>query len=569
MLNIPNQIITLFKTDSVRKNFRVIFPNGECTDLTNDDIVAGTVQFTESICSKDVLQFGLAESSRIQFECVNVPNVYGAVIECAIEIDTSSLSTADITSIQANQGDGVLVLENDSDIGFGYYRVPYGTFTITSCPRSSGAMWKRRVEAYTQIKDGESFIKDAIAFGSSRPSLDVNLFALAVGTSNNDLGILTDNGTIPMVQQAPSWTTTADWWIDAENYYSFEIDSATVYEATSPSYVVARITCEFDTTGMQQVYDDLKSYGAPDDDVELAKALLQPHYTFYLTGRPPELHAFGNPNDTGYMPYFDLFTSFSFVVPITVNASLKLNGTTIKSYTFTNVSNNVVMKDYVLSNNVLNLVNASYEPTNTRSDGRKTYIDTANLNDIYNGALELLALFGKCGRNGANDYVGLSKASPVAVDPEEYASLWWDEFDISPIGSILITYNDIDVGQEQTIEYTFGGGLSTYDLTNNYILKNLALSATNDLSGQSLSDFVTSLLDTYFVPNVADIAFTPVQLDALGLPYLESGDYLEIDDGNGGTVGTYIMNHTITGEQLLMDNVESKGGEIIGNVRSA
>ena len=567
MLNIPNQIINLFKTDSVRKNFRVHFPNGENADLTNSDIVAGSVQFTESICSKDVLQFGLAESSRIQFECVNVPNVYGAEIECGIEIDTSSLSAGDISAIQGNPGDGVLVLENDSDTGYGFYRVPYGIFTVTNCPRSAGAMWKRRVEAYTQIKYGESFIKDAIAFGSSRPTLNVNLFALAVGTSNNDLGILTDNGTIPMTLQSPSWITTADWWVDSENYYSFEIDSATVYEVTSPSYVISRITCEFDTTGMDRVYEDMKSYGAPDNDIELAKALLQPHYTFYLTGRPPLLYAFGNPNDTGFMPYFDLFTSFAFVVPVSVNASLKLNGTTIKSYSFTNVSSNVVMKDYVFSNSILNLVNASYEPTNTDGVGRKTYIDTANLNEIYNGALELLGLFGKCGRNGANDYVGLSKASPIALNTDDYASLWWDEFNISPIGSVKLTYKDIDLGQEQTINYEFGGGLSEYDMTDNYILKNLAISAS-DLIGQTLQEYVTGLLDTYFILNIQDVAFTPVTLEMLGLPYLEAGDYLEIDDGNNGTVGTYIMNHTISGEQLLFDDIESKGGEIIGNTRS-
>ena len=124
MLTVPATIQTLFKTDSVRKNFRVHFPNGENADLTNSDIISGSVRFTESVCSKDVLQFGLAEASRIEFECFNVQNIYGMTIECGIEVDTSSLSAAQISAIQGNPGDGTLVLVGDSDIGYGFYRVP-------------------------------------------------------------------------------------------------------------------------------------------------------------------------------------------------------------------------------------------------------------------------------------------------------------------------------------------------------------------------------------------------------------------------------------------------------------
>jgi hypothetical protein len=154
------------------------------------------------------------------------------------------------------------------------------------------------------------------------------------------------------------------------------------------------------------------------------------------------------------------------------------------------------------------------------------------------------------------------------MSTDEYSTLWWDEYDIAPIGSVTLTYMDIDLNEEQTITYEFGDGISEYDMTDNYLLKNLAVSK-NDLTNQTVEEFVTGLLDTYFIPNITDIAFTPVQLSSLGLPYLEAGDYLEIDDGNGGTVGTYIMSRTLSGVQFLEDDIESKGGEIIGNVRSA
>lgn len=112
MLNVPNSIKALYQTDGVRKNFRVHFPNGEMADITNDNVVQESVKFTESLCSQSTFKFGLAEASVLEFETVGVGNMFGMTIEAAMEIDTSSLSAADISAIQADEGDGSLVVGN-------------------------------------------------------------------------------------------------------------------------------------------------------------------------------------------------------------------------------------------------------------------------------------------------------------------------------------------------------------------------------------------------------------------------------------------------------------------------
>ena len=149
MLNVPETVKALFKADGVRKNFRVQFPNGELPDITNDNIVQESVKFTESLCTQDVLKFGLTEASVIEFETVGVANMYGMTIECGIEIDLSSLSASEIAEIAAGSWDGIYVSESDSDIGFPFFRVPYGVFRVESCPRDHQAMTHRRVQAYT------------------------------------------------------------------------------------------------------------------------------------------------------------------------------------------------------------------------------------------------------------------------------------------------------------------------------------------------------------------------------------------------------------------------------------
>ena len=124
MLTIPGTIETLLTQAAVRKNFRVEFPDGEHSDLTNTSILKESVQFTESVCSENVFKFGCTERSTISFTAVGVPNIKGCRIRCSIEIDTSSLTAAQISAIQSGTYDGTLVLAADSDLGYGYYRIP-------------------------------------------------------------------------------------------------------------------------------------------------------------------------------------------------------------------------------------------------------------------------------------------------------------------------------------------------------------------------------------------------------------------------------------------------------------
>ena len=164
MLNIPSAVKGLFSLDDCFKNFHVHFPNGETTDLNNADVVAESVRFTESLCSQQYFKFGLSEASSIEFETVGVPNIRGAVIQCAMEIDVTSLGASWVTN---NPVDATLdflqpqtVVLPDSRYG---YRVPYGEFIVDTCPRSHGAMMHRQITAYSkmplenmEILDGET-----------------------------------------------------------------------------------------------------------------------------------------------------------------------------------------------------------------------------------------------------------------------------------------------------------------------------------------------------------------------------------------------------------------------------
>lgn len=148
MLNIPSAVKARLKRDDIKKNFRVQFPNGEYNDITNENIVWESVAFSESICSQDAFRFGLAESSRIEFETVGIGNMLGMTIRCFCEVD---LTGEDVSSMVDWSGDGETVALADSDLGYAFFRIPYGEFMVKSCPRSHEAMTHRKVTAISTL----------------------------------------------------------------------------------------------------------------------------------------------------------------------------------------------------------------------------------------------------------------------------------------------------------------------------------------------------------------------------------------------------------------------------------
>lgn len=135
MLNIPVEIKNLLKTNTATKNFRVTFPNGERADIINENLVAESVHFTESVMSQDKFKLGLCESPVIEFEAFNIENIKGKKIECYYEIYCDS--TVD---------DAVYRDDLDAYV----YPIPLGVFYVDSCQKEA-KMNMRRVVAYGEM----------------------------------------------------------------------------------------------------------------------------------------------------------------------------------------------------------------------------------------------------------------------------------------------------------------------------------------------------------------------------------------------------------------------------------
>ena len=566
MLTVPAQIQALFKTDGINKNFRVHFPNGENADLTNADIVTESVRFTESVCSKEVFQFGLSERSQIEFECVNVQNIYGMTIECGIEIDTTSLSAADISTIAGNPGDGVLVLEAASDIGYGFYRVPYGTFIVDKCPRSHGAMWRRQVSAYSPnyiVKPTLSALtQKKFNFTSQTGNkMVLNLYAFNAGEAGSLDGL---NYTTASTTTPTSTNTNISEAICTVggNQYVLVMETVTS-KTTSPLYAnvsLIRSTCTYDDAFLTWITNNIPA-GAEINDIVMRRA--KPHIRWgsnYTDG-----FILPDPEDTGIIyPYATNIDDYYYIeYTSSVKCHIERNGTTIASTQTFTPCDNINGTRYTLTGEQRGMILA-FDPTFGVA-GQYRYFDSIDWGAMYDGQLEINGAFGRPARMGGIEVIHLATTSPENITPAMYSELWWDDYSIDAIGTVRISYYDADEQTEQTVNYVIGSGTSVYDMTSNYMLKHLAATAAD--IGAPILDYVESLIDNYFVPNITGVAFTPTDMTMIGLPYLEAGEYLAVDDSDGGTVSTYMLRRSISGLQTMFDTVEASGGEIIAGVQ--
>ena len=649
MLNIPESVKTLFKRDGVRKNFRVHFPNGELPDITNDNVVQESVKFTESLCSQDVLKFGLTEASVIEFETVGIPNMYGMTIECGIEIDLSSLPASELSAIEADQGEGTYVALADSDIGYAFYRVPYGVFRIESCPRDHQAMAHRKVQAYSaggysignpyEEKKTQRFFPNNV-YDPSLSNLAISNLFYESDESMASAGFehiaLTQLATTPTTKcggyNIPTDSTSLSLGIIVE----YEIwgnksinEYYPRYELLEPNDLYG-VELNYDYSSLfKTIVDKLKQQGAKssgrvtvvkgqyDTETityssydELVYALLGTAFKSNFMGYSPLIPSFKAEDLNVFFP--TIHYMYSLKVPDTTTYRVKATSVAIKNdnfaiypfisskerdstyinlQTFITIpkkiglyngtwNTSVSPPEFTISdtiyeetiNNPATIYQQAYneqEPLIAGSLQIQSTLQTTDSNDtgqsiysfsngysitgIVNGYLELLACFGVVNRSGGFNFKRLANLSSIPILPSEYKSFWWDEYNVLPLGTVKYSFTD-ETGAENNAFYQFGTGASIYDMSGNEAIK--ALSAQDEAT-------INSLLDDYFIPYLAPIAFTPIDMTMKGLPYMETGDYLAVTAEDGTIANSFNMNMEISGIQVLTANIESTSGDII------
>lgn len=611
MLNIPETIKQLFERDDVRKNFRVHFPNGEFADITNENIIAESVEFTESLCSQNNFRFGLTEASVLKFETVGVGNMLGMKIEAAMEIDISALTAAQIAAIQAGAFDGVLVLPAASDIGFGFYRVPYGKFYVESCPRNHQAMAHRQVTAYSVVQ------VEPISFAESMPADNLTI---DYATLKEYLNPQTQWTQAQFADEHLIWSGTAS--VDAKEeplHFSFE-GTRTAPFAKFRSYVTAGDT--FERSDRDMIFKvEFDSYPEIDEaaakfaqnitanlpDIESEQIVGRPAGTtikqaiikegnFFSTAIGKNESSYVVANRYNLRPQLVKHPGVYIAAAksqVTIYDGKAVEAETLRRRTVCEVLTSIVGKNNpaccISSMNYNTYEVIKYYPDewpnendfNRPTAGIKVYykeiepegitlkfpnsgkMPMPNFGDFYDfrsqdnegifgGQLEIAGKFGKVNRvTGEYEEIELDNTAPIPIAPGMYSEMWWDEYDISKIGEVIYKTADTDETQ-----ITVSDGRSIYDMSDNKF---------NEMAvGPESAVNLAAKIQAEFPEATRNCYFTPVDLTMIGAPWIEAGTALSVTADDGTIVNTFALRHTLRGVQHIVSEIESAGGNIIG-----
>ena len=611
MLNIPETVKSLYKQDNVKKNFRCHFPNGEFADITNADIVRESVRFQESVCSRDVFRFGLAEASVIEFETVGVGNMLGMTIECSNEIDCSSLSAAEIADIEAGTWDGEYVPAEESDLDFPFFRVPYGVFAVDSCPRNHEAMAHRKVTAYTQTISNNYALSPYLQMKMStlaptpKYRMNLELFLLSSLAKNSDNVLLELGFTVAPVDNCIrsggtvsertyqmtikegsglnlSWyrlvarqggiefrrKSTSETWLSRDLLYNIIFDHDCRQQIEYINSLIGKYGRDYIPVFGPYWYETAITNLGINVPVVVRKRLQgeqtihysshESLYGVYLYGRQVEL------SPTAIYDIDEKPITIQYYESLTVQKT-EDNGETwqdVESRTFEPFDETRIAFEKVTPPDGFNSLYIELEPTSNQkstntSEYPKTKIyyaftDAIDYAASVNGWLETNALFLKADRKGSFSVKRLTPNNPIAILPENYSSMWWDEFDVLPVGKVKFAFGE--GGDLKVVEYAFGDGPSVYDMTDNSFFRFACFAS---------ADEIQSYLDQHFIPSLDAVNFTPVDLVAKGMPYIEAGDALVVTAQDGTEVETYNLTHNMEGVQSLTAQIDSQNGFII------
>lgn len=526
MLNIPSVIRELFYRDSVNKNLRISFPDGESADIVNNRILAESLVFTESVCSQDNLKLGTLELSTLEVEIYNMPALINAIINVRIEIDVSSLTPAEISSYGQTR----------SDVAFPFYPVALGIFRIYEVKQQKGNI--ARVTAFSRDLAGleyEQFLTTVHITNASvtidyQQLIDVYLNGLPgiTGTAVEWMG-----GTSPLFPRLGIET--------ADKSYSLTVwcGGYTLHAAEYNDGYALKMYYSINQTRFNEYKNALqvmRNYGFDADQVQTAINLAYPSFSSASLDGYARI-------ETGkwYIGRLRVFPGIDIPVDIVIQDQ---NYNEVYRY---HMSGDIITPQTSYAYLLPTSLNKGVFPTVSYDDdyGLRWLYGKYDPKAVLEGYFEMQGKAVRYGRNNVIEVFNYMDNSSVSYTPRytEFAAI--GRVNNSRYRKIIYAIGEGSNRKEGEYNVAYEGGI--YDMREN--------PAINYASEEMpIGDFLQNL--AYQLQNIEYVQF---ELTGKGLPYVQAGDRISITTADGNTVNSIIMRRVLQGIQHLTDTLEARG----------
>lgn len=534
MINISVKGKELFKkgyVDGYYNNVKMEMLDGSGLIITNENIVGESLCMTERTCSGNTLKFGLCEAKSLEIECFDIPNIKGKRF---------------FLSIEKIRSEDNMIID----------RIQYGEFLVNSCKRQSFS-GRRKIIAYDDLKSS-TLDKDMAEEVNLYIENKEDFIQPCIFQVEKDLLKKFGISTKEKENVETTWITSTKGQNtygpdDNMGYFVYEESRYLSYTLDPVEYYTFKISDVLQEERERQVQQILKSYKMKFTGMEAAW-LDQLCYIRITSEDGKELNYVGSHGDEKE------YTGIKYVT-VFVADSLTIKNQYGEEKTKISFGYEDAIEDIRIHR--INL--------KTMEKVRmKEKVQNMTLRNILTSIYELQAKFGRMNRKtGLLEFVqlnsgGLHPADTLYPSDKIYPSggsniddgmienIWMDENGGIKYGRLKLSY--IRIGEngdkeEAIYEYTFDDKCNkTYEVSDNWILKNIIM--TDEEIQKVAQEMGQGMIGVEVLPFSADI---------VGIPYVESGDMIEISDGIH-TKKVYILERTISGIQGMKDSLEALGG---------
>lgn len=592
MIDVPVLVKDALRSGAFRKNYRFLVLNDDgTTDFTidNQNLVSESVNIDERMCSGDTIKFGLCEGSSLEFQYFGKDNITGRQIKAFIDVDYGEALP---------------------------YSIPMGFFTVKNCSRqaSTGIIkvtaYNKLQSTYLDEKANEQIIALATAGedGENTVSYYYILNQLLKGYNIEEYNI---KATYPDIEP----TTYLPWWLDShaaavyelvfplynaggnftQSYLHIKAFAFTPYpySATDPdilnnygyslvngaignkirslythlgTLLDSRYVKEYDGSGIASLRDFLLNKGYLEWRANMSSTSIYPDfdsqkhvvggrvvsYNFYydMTSATEDylsdLHL-ENGHDYMYLPY-SVTTSTSSATSATMSDF---------ETTFLTMHSELEWFFKDLAPDMPDVALQRFNATQAEA------LPDVTLRELQSATYETVCQFGQLDRTTdlfSGVELNRSRLLPAdtlypsntlypngaqsSANKSMYSKLWADEGNIHKWRYLIITYKAMEDGQEveKTLQRTVNAdGTDDYNMSDNWLFKNLVWTA------EDVGTYADAM-----VAKMQDITWFPFEMWCAGLPYLETGDEIEIPLGEE-TYTSYVLQRQLKGIQNLQD----------------
>lgn len=617
MINIPQEIKDILHQDTCPKNIRIHFPNGERTDICNDQIVMDSVSFKESLCSQNSFKFGLAESPIFECEVVGVSNIKGATIEVSCEIYCPNTVSGAVWRMDIQQW---------------VYPIEYGSFRVQSCDRQSDLI-HRKIVCYSLLNGNEGMINpvtlNIITEGTTTNDAytpDLMKMAFANIPMNINLGFTTE--TLSVSETAKTQMNFGSILkMGGRSFFRLIIDVG-IHEYTIGSGGISeddlvkisqsiKLTKAFANSLYEAIdaavdayptepwgREDLLTWTFTDNQRESTIITLDSiigamKYGFVQSTKLAKQRVYGDVWINIYKPTSLILSDIDMFYAKGIEPGAKLllfSGTSARvrltqppdpeviAPTITWYDKTVTFKEDDPTISLSRIVPPVAMGASFDREVRKLFegtlieryvpkLDNFDVYRVLDAALELIGCFMNIPRGGNAAIINIKQRfglepsntlypgeglKPLAVTggsivPSDYQTCWYDEHYILPFGAILIAYKVS--GNVNTQQKVYITGYN--DTSDESTYQVYPLTDNMILQNRISTDEEMQTIAGIIGGNIQGVTYMPVKLLGRGLPYVEPGDTFEVFTSANDSVTTIVLSRTLKGEMVLTDEYVS------------